>query len=105
MLAGINPNLVHVDGGAELSIYGDFPGDDLWCGFEGVVEVDRARRISPLELRCFAPSRTVGFGRVFLMHHDEFGELTVRHHGMLELEARLQLFLWRCHATKIADVG
>ena len=30
MLAGINPNLVHVDGGAELSIYGDFPGDDLW---------------------------------------------------------------------------
>jgi hypothetical protein len=30
MLAGINPNMVHVDGGAELSIYGDFPGDDLW---------------------------------------------------------------------------
>ena len=30
MLAGINPNLVHVDGGAEVSIYGDFPGDEIW---------------------------------------------------------------------------
>ena len=57
------------------------------CGFEGVLEVDRARRISPMELRCFSPSRTVGFGRVFLMHEDAFGELTVRHQGMLELEA------------------
>lgn len=65
------------------------------CGFEGVVEVNRARRVSPLELRCVAPSRTVGFGRVFLMHKDSYGELTVRHHGMLELEA------W----TKSAGVG
>eukprot|EP00438_Fugacium_kawagutii_P008753 Skav206796 [mRNA] locus=scaffold1990:123805:125130:- [translate_table: standard] len=103
MLAGINPNLVHVDGGAELSIYGDFPGDDLWphgstCGFEGVVEVNRARRISPLELRCVAPSRTVGFGRVFLMHRDLFGELTVRHHGMLEVDAwtLLGVVRWIC---------
>lgn len=58
------------------------------CGFEGVLERDRARRISKMELRCFAPSRTVGFGRVFLMHTDAFGELTVRHQGMLELEPR-----------------
>lgn len=41
-----------------------------------------------MELRCFAPSRTVGFGRVFLMHTDAYGELTVRHQGMLELETR-----------------
>ena len=58
------------------------------CGFEGVLERDRARRVSKMELRCFAPSRTVGFGRVFLMHTDAFGELTVRHQGMLELEPR-----------------
>ena len=30
----------------------------------------------------------MGFGRVFLVHHDIFGELTVRHEGMLQLETR-----------------
>ena len=48
------------------------------CGFEGVTYVDVARRVSPLELRCMAPRRTVGFGRVYLMHEDAFGQLTVR---------------------------
>eukprot|EP00913_Durusdinium_trenchii_P033763 g31607.t1 len=58
MLSSINPSLVHVNGGAELAIYGDFPGENLTCGFEGVTYVDVARRVSPLELRCMAPRRT-----------------------------------------------
>ena len=34
MLSSINPSLVHVNGGAELAIYGDFPGENLtWPGY------------------------------------------------------------------------
>ena len=63
-----------------------------------------AVRKGALELRCRTPRRTVGLGRVFLLHLDAFGERTVRHEGLLELEYVEPLELFEVEPREVREL-
>ncbi|CAE7264086.1 plbB [Symbiodinium natans] len=104
--AGLNPNLVHVGGGAELAIYGNFYGqEDIWCGFEGVRQRSRATRTSNLEIRCQVPPRTVGISRVYLTARDARGLPSVMsaNVGMMQLEYIEPVHLFDVEPKQVID--
>ncbi|CAE7577257.1 plbB [Symbiodinium sp. CCMP2592] len=104
--ASLNPNLVHVAGGAELAIYGNFYGqEDMWCGFEGVRQRSRAVRISNLEIRCQVPPRTVGISRVYLTARDARGLPSVMsaNVGMMQLEYVEPVHLFDVEPKQVID--
>ncbi|CAE7226081.1 plbB [Symbiodinium microadriaticum] len=104
--ASLNPNLVHVAGGAELAIYGNFYGqEDMWCGFEGVRQRSRAVRVSNLEIRCQVPPRTVGISRVYLTARDARGLPSVvsANVGMMQLEYIEPVHLYDVEPKQVID--
>eukprot|EP00931_Biecheleriopsis_adriatica_P048079 TRINITY_DN27768_c0_g1_i1.p1 TRINITY_DN27768_c0_g1~~TRINITY_DN27768_c0_g1_i1.p1 ORF type:complete len:5619 (+),score=1069.33 TRINITY_DN27768_c0_g1_i1:1474-16857(+) len=106
MPSRIHPNIVQVGGGAVLSVYGQYHGEeDIWCGFEGVRERSRAVRISNLEIQCKVPSRTVGTSRVYLTARDARGLPSVisSNAGMLKLEYVEPVHLFEANPRRVVD--
>ncbi|CAE7932557.1 plbB [Symbiodinium sp. KB8] len=103
--ASLNPNLVHVAGGAELAIYGNFYGQEDMCGFEGVRQRSRAVRVSNLEIRCQVPPRTVGISRVYLTARDARGLPSVvsANVGMMQLEYIEPVHLYDVEPKQVID--